>query len=313
MVDSFPRSGIRVIRQTFARRPLTVRTRQVLIGYLFVLPAVVFFLIFLIYPLVRGLVMSLQEYYIGAPSKPFIGLANYGRVAADPDFWTALQNTFEYTATYVPAVIGVSLLLALLLNAIHKGAAIYRAIYFAPVMTAGVAVAIIWRYVMHPSLGLANGVLRALGLPPSDWLVGASTAMPSMVLVSVWESMGFQVILFLAGLQSIPPHLYDAARIDGAGRWQSFRYITWPLLHHTTLFVTVTTIINSFQIFTLAFMFGRLGGPGKSLLVMVAYIQHWVMGRGNAGYGAAMAFVLFAIIMLFTVLQLLLLKARWEY
>jgi ABC-type sugar transport systems, permease components len=255
----------------------------------------------------------MMYYQIGAPSKYFIGLENYKQLVTDPEFLISLKNTFIYVATYVPAVILLSLILALLLNTIHRGAGIYRAIYFAPVMTAGVAVAIIWRFVLHPSLGPANQVLRALGLPPSDWLVGASTAMPSMVLVSVWQSMGFQTILFLAGLKGIPQHFYDAAKIDGAGRWQCFRHITWPLLQHTTLFVTITTIIGSFQIFTLAYLFGRMGGPGNSLLVVVSYIQHEVMSRGNLGYASAIAVVLFVIILFFTVMQLKVGRVRWQY
>ena len=306
-------SGAGKIRRKFAYSSLPLRTQQLLTAYLFVLPAIVFFLIFLVYPLVRGLAMSLQNYHIAAADKPFVGLENYRKLFSDPDFSTSVFATFRFTVMYVPTVIVIALALAVMLNMIRRGAALYRAIYFAPVMTAGVAVALIWRYVMHPSLGSANLLLESVGLPPLEWFVSASTAMPSLVLVSVWQSMGLQTILFLAGLQGIPQHFYDAAKIDGAGQWQSFRHITLPLLQHTTLFVTVTTIIGSFQVFTLAFLFGRDGGPGKSILVMVVYIQHTIMGRGNAGYAAAMAFILFTIIMIFTLAQLILLRARWEY
>jgi multiple sugar transport system permease protein len=257
--------------------------------------------------------MSFQDYKLMALSKPFIGLENYRTAFRDGDFAIALKNTLQYVAMVVPALFVLSLLEALAINLIKRGKALYRAIYFAPVMTGSVAVALVWRYVMHPSYGLANLALRAVGLPPSRWIIGAETAMPSLAMIAIWQSMGYQMILFLAGLQSVPVHLYDAAKIDGAGIWQRFWHITWPLLRPTVTFVLVTSVIGSFQVFDLAYVFGYQGGPQKSLLVLVIYMRDWALELQEVGYASAMAFILFGIIFVFTAIQLRLTRVRWEY
>jgi multiple sugar transport system permease protein len=279
----------------------------------FLLPIVCYYLVFNLYPIGLAVYMSFHDWQLNALTKPFNGLENYIRLASDLDFGLALRNTAQYIVMYVPALFVVSLAGALALNTIRRGRSVYRAIYFAPVMTAGIVVALIWKYILHPSYGLANAMLNTVGLPSLPWLVQAKTAMPSLVMIAVWESMGYQIVLFLAGLQSIPAHLYDSAKIDGASIWQRFRYITWPLLRPTVTFVLVTVVIGAFQMFTLAYAFGYYGGPSSSLLVAVMYIRHQMLTIGNVGYASAMALVLFAIISVVTVIQLRLTRVRWRY
>ncbi|MDE0182141.1 MAG: sugar ABC transporter permease [Caldilineaceae bacterium] len=292
---------------------LSLRQRRYVVAWTFLAPILLYYLVFALYPIALAVVMSVSDWKLNNPVRPFIGLQNYVKLASDTDFRLALANTVEYTVMYVPGVFVVSLIGAMALNSIRHGRALYRAIYFAPVMTAGIVVALIWKYMLHPSYGLANVVLNAVGLPSQPWLVQAKTAMASLVMIAVWESMGYQMVLFLAGLQGIPLHLYDSAKIDGANIWQRFVHITWPLLRPTVTFVLVVTVIGAFQMFTLAYAFGYYGGPGDSLLVAVMYIRHQMLTLGNVGYAAAMALVLFAIISIVTIIQLRMTRTRWRY
>ena len=286
--------------------------KRQLTGYAFISPWLIALVVFIGYPFLAAFYFSFCDY---PPLKEpvFIGLENYRTAFGDVDFIIALKNTFKYVVMVIPALFVVSLVEALAINTIRWGRAVYRTIYFAPVMTGAVAVALIWRYIMHPGIGLANVVLRALGLPPSQWFIHPETAMLSLVIVAIWQSMGYQMILFLAGLQSIPAHLYDAAKIDGAGIWQRFWHITWPLLQPTVGVVLITSIIGAFQIFDLGYMFGGFGGPQKSLLFLVIYMRNRALEVGEVGYASAMAFILFGIIFVFTVVQLRLTRVRWEY
>ena len=296
----------------FLQRLRTLRGQQLLAAYLVMLPLVVSYGLFFVYPFMRAIYMSMTDYRLIAKEKPFIGLQNYQELFANPKWWKSVANTAEYTVLAVPAVLVLGLVIALLLNNIGRGRGFYRAIYFAPVITSGVAVAILWRYMMNPQIGLLNAILRGLGLPGSKWNLGATTVIPSIAMVAVWQSVGYHMILFLAGLQGIPPHFYDAAKVDGANRWQCFRHITLPLLQHTLLFEIVTSVIGSFQIFTMAALLGgqvpRAGGS-----VIVTFIYGWGLTMGYMGFASAGALVLFIVILIFSLVQLRMGRVRWQY
>jgi ABC-type sugar transport system permease subunit len=293
------------------KRFRTLHVQKMIVAYAVVIPAAAYYILFFVYPLFRAVYFSFTNYRMISAPKAFVGLLNYQQLFNDDKWITALKHTFEYTALYVPSVFVLALIMALVINQLTFGRGFFRAVYFAPVMTAGVAVAIIFRYVLHPSLGLGNEVLRIFGLPPSQWYLTPGDAMPTLVLISGWESIGYQMILLLAGLQNIPAHFYDAAKVDGAGIWQRFRYITMPLLQPTLLFVIVTTVIGAFQQFTDAYLFA--GAPRQGMSVALTYIYGYGITEGYLGFASAAAIVLFVIIMIFTLIQLRLMRVRWEY
>jgi ABC-type sugar transport system permease subunit len=304
-------TGIKAPKLTLRERLGTLHAQKMMMAYGIVIPAALFYLIFFLYPVIRAFFLSFTNYRMMSGDRSFVAFQNYERLFGDEKWGLALNHTFQYTAMSVPAVIILAMILALLVNQIKAGKAIYRGIYFAPVMTAGVAMAIIFRYTLHPSLGIGNQILRFFGLPPYQWYLNPGNAMPTLVLITVFEGVGYQMIILLAGLQNIPAHFYDAAKVDGAGIWQRFRFITIPLLQPTLLFVFVTSVIGSFQVFTTAYLFGA--APRNGMSVALTYIYRWGIREGYLGYASSAAIILFGIIMIFTLIQLRLLRVRWEY
>lgn len=266
------------------------------IGLLFLLPAAASFL------------LSLTDFDIYALADirhvRVVGLRNYERLFADQLFWRALWNTFYFSLLAGPLTVSLALGSAMLVNArVTRVKGLFRTIYFAPVVTSLVAVAIVFRYIFHVRVGLLNQFLALLGVAPIDWLGDPRLAMPAIVLLAVWKNFGYSMIIFVAGLQSIPGELYEAARIDGASRWQQFRHITIPMLAPTFLFVGVVTAVGYLQLFAEPYVMTPDGGPLKSTLSVVMLMYEQGFRWWSLGYAASIAFVLFVVIGVATLLQ----------
>jgi len=286
------------------------RRREARAGLAFVAPALALIAVFFVVPVLAGFALAATDfdiYGIGDPGTVrFVGLANFTALLHDPVFWRALLNTLYFVAVGGPLSVAASLAAALLVNsrmARFKG--VFRTVYFAPVVTTLVAVAVVWRYLYHPRFGFANQILGLVGIPPVNWLGDPHWAMPAIILMAVWKNFGYNMIIFVAGLQAIPVSTYEAARVDGASAWQQFRHITLPALRPMLVFVGVITMIGAFQFFTEPYvMTGGTGGPLNATLSLVMYMYKQGFRWWNMGFGAAVAFVLFLIILAGTLLQL---------
>ncbi|HNX76202.1 MAG TPA: sugar ABC transporter permease [Candidatus Rifleibacterium sp.] len=281
-------------------------------AYLYLMPVLVILLAFHVLPIFYSLWVSFYEWdLIGQPE--FVGAGNYSRLMDDPLFFKSLWNTIYYAAVSVPLSIMFSLIIAMLLNNPISAIGIYRTVYFIPVITSINAVAIVWNFIYHPDFGLLNKILDIFSIDPRAWLQDPTWAMPAIIFMSVWKGLGHNVIIFLAGLQNIPRHLYEAARIDGANRWQQFRHITWPLLSPTTFFIFTISVIGSFQVFSQVYMMTPRGGPLKSTMVVVYYLYRKAFEQFEFGYALAAAFVLFVIIFGCTLFNKLYLEKKVHY
>lgn len=279
-------------------------------GLLFIAPAIFILAIFFFAPVIAGFALSLTDfdlYTIGdTHNLRFVALRNYGDLLGSGIFWTAFGNTLYFALAGGPLTVVVSLAAALLVNSkLTRAKSLFRTVYFAPVVTTLVAVAIVFRYLYHPRFGILNRVLGT----NIDWLGDPKLAMLSIIFLSVWKQFGYTMIIFIAGLQNIPDELYEAARIDGAGRWRQFRHVTVPMLGPTFLFVGVVTAIGQLQVFAEPYVMTRGGPLNKTLtMVMLMYEQGFKFWR--MGYAAAVAFVLFLIIGAATVVQMRLQEKR---
>lgn len=287
------------------------KVREALWGYLFLLPNILGFLAFNLFPLLFAIGMSFTRWdLISQPT--FIGLSNYEKLfLEDESFRIAIKNTLFFTVLSVPTGTILSLILANILNQKIRGTTFYRTAYFLPVVSSSIAVALVWAWVFNPDFGLVNEILSTFGLPRLKWLASSTWALPAVVIVSVWRGIGPSTVIFLAGLQGIPEELYDAAKIDGANARQLFRHITIPMLSPTTFFVIVVSIIGSFQVFDLIYMMTR-GGPGRASMVLVYYIYEHAFRWFGMGYAASIAFVLFVVIFILTLIQIRL-SGRWVH
>ena len=262
-------------------------------------------------PLAFTVYLAFHEWSLVEPARPFVGLANFAELARDPLFWTTLRNTALYT-TYVPITMAAALGLAILLNRRRGGERLVRTVVFLPFVTSAVAIAIVWQWMFNPDFGLANYLLSFLGIGPVNWLGSPRTALLAIIMVTVWTQVGYQMVVFLAGLQGIPQTYYDAALVDGATPWQRFRHVTLPLLRPVILFVLVTGIISGFQVFTLVYMMTE-GGPLHSTDVIVYRIYQTAWEFLRFGSASAMALVLFGVLLVVTVIQFRLLGKRIDY
>jgi len=270
-------------------------------GYLFILPSFALILIFVLYPVLSGVWYSLTEWnMISEPA--FVGMANYSKIFNDGLALTTFSNTVVYTFLSVPIGICISLLLAVSLNQKIRGLPFYRTAYYLPVITSSVAVAIVFRWILDSNYGLLNQGLAIIGIDPIRWLLDPDIALYSLILVSVWRSLGLNLIIYLAALQDIPKDLYDAASIDGAGSIQSFFRITLPLVTPALFFTSITGVIGSFQAFDLVYNMTE-GGPGHSTYLIGYYIWKQAFDYSRMGYGAALAFILFLVILVLTLVQ----------
>jgi len=283
-------------------------------GWMFVTPALALIGVFFAIPVVGAFLLSFTDfdiYSIGDPaSTRFIGLDNYRTLFTSPLFWTALKNTAYYVAVGGPLSVAVSLVAALLVNArLTRWKPFFRSVFFAPWVTTLVAVALVWRYMYHPQYGPLNAVLGLVGLGPIDWLGNPRWAMPAIILVSVWKNFGYNMLIFLAGLQNIPAELYEAAELDGAGAWHRFRHVTVPMLGPTFVFVGIVSMIAAFQIFSEPYVMTQ-GGPLKSTLTLVLYMYEQGFRWWRLGFAASVAVVLFLLTLVGTVVQLRLRRER---
>jgi multiple sugar transport system permease protein len=276
-------------------------------AWLFLTPALGLISLFFFLPVAASFLLSFTDFDIYAiadlSNARLVGLRNYSRLVESPIFWIALKNTFYFVLVGGPLTVAVSLGAALLVNArLVRFKGFFRTLYFAPFITTLVAVAIVWRYLYHREYGLINYALGAAGIDPVDWLGDPHWAMPAIILLAVWKNFGYSMLIFIAGLQAIPRELYEAADLDGAGPWRQFRHVTLPMLGPTLLFVGLITMIGFFQLFAEPYVMTQ-GGPLQSTTSMVLLMYEEGFRWWRMGYAAAVAFVLFLVILAFMLVQ----------
>jgi multiple sugar transport system permease protein len=291
-----------------------VEARQNRAGWAFVAPALTLIGVFFFVPVLAGLFLSFTDFDIYAIGRPdtarFMGLENYRQVLANPLFWKALGNTFLFVLVGGPLSVLTSLVAALLVTSrLVRYPGLFRSIFFMPVVTTLVAVAIVWRYLYHPQYGLLNWALGAVGIHAVDWLGDPHWAMFAIILMAVWKNFGYNMLIFVAGLQSIPEELYEAAHLDGADGWDRFRHVTLPSLGPTFLFVGVMTMLGNFQLFSEPYVMTQ-GGPLKATTTVVLLMYEEGFRWWRMGLAASLAFVLFVIMLLGTLIQMRLQRER---
>lgn len=291
------------------RRVLRARRRRAtLIAAAFLAPSALPLLLFSLVPMGASAWISLHDWNLLTPMS-WVGLDNYVDLLRDPQTGRAFANTLLYIAGYLPLVYVGGLVLALALNSRMRGRTFFRAVYFLPVVTSWVVVSLVWKWLLSPSGGLVNTLLGAVGLPEPGWWTDPTWALPSVILASAWKDLGFVTVILLAGLQAIPQEYLEAAAVDGAGAWRRFRHIVLPLLSPTTFFVVVISLINGFQVFDQVYVMTG-GGPAGASEVVVLQIFDLTFRYGRAGDAAALSWLLFALVLVVTALQLRLQK-RW--
>ncbi|MET9359072.1 sugar ABC transporter permease [Streptomyces sp. NPDC006617] len=278
------------------------RRRVTLIGWTFILPNFLGFAALTLVPVVGALAISFTHWDSYSTPK-WAGLDNYRRMWNDDNFWTAFENTCYYAAGHIPLTLVVSLGLAVLLNQKLRGVRLLRTAFFFPYVTSLVAVAVVWNMLLSPEVGPVNQFLQSVGVAhPPGWTTSTDWAMPALVVTSVWRDMGYYMVLFLAGLQTVPAELHEAARMDGAGPWKRFWHVTLPGLRPTTFFVTVMLTIQSFKVFDLVQVMTE-GGPGRSTLVLSQLIFREGITQGRFGYSSAVSLALFVVCLVITAVQ----------
>jgi multiple sugar transport system permease protein len=315
---SQPKADAKPSGLTWRQRLTTRRSQEIIFILIVIAPMILCFVLFWIYPMIRGAWGSVTDWRGFNPNQPFVGLKHYVALFNDPIFIKALKNTFLYALFYLPANIVIGLILALAVEATGALRGFYRTTYFMPVVTSSIATALIWSYLYQPSFGLINQVLQILGLPAQSFLKSTTQALPSIAVYAIWKGVGFTMVLFMAGLSAIDRSYYDAAKVDGANSWQSFWRITLPLLQPTMVFVLITGVIGTLQVFGPIYVMssggdGLPGGPANSTMVVSVY--QWLMAfrELELGYGSAMGMVLFFIILALTLFQVRFLRRRWDY
>ena len=288
---------------------MSIQSRQNRIVWLLV-PIVGVLLIFRIFPIFLSFVMSFYNWSVF--QSEWAGLDNYAFFLKDTVAKRSLLNTFYYAALHIPTNIALALVLALLINRTNAMRSFFRMAHFLPLVMSMVAASILWKWIYQPQFGLLSAITSGLGLGNYLWLRSPQMAMPSVVIFSVWKGVGFNTVIFMAGLTAIPTTFYEAGIVNGASTWQKFRFITWPLLRPTLLFVAVVSLIGSLQVFTQVYIMTE-GGPQNATRVHVQYMRDTAFLNLELGYGAALAFILFVIILIITLIQLRLLRTRWEY
>ncbi|GAB4521354.1 MAG: sugar ABC transporter permease [Anaerolineae bacterium] len=291
------------------RRVSKLMRREAIDGYLFISPWLIGFILWVAGPMIASVIISLTEWDLFSPPK-WVGLRNFRQLFRTPLVGVSLWNTAYYTFISVPLNLTVALATALLLNQRLRFQSWFRTFFYLPSIMPAVANAVLWMWILNPEVGLANALLRALGLPELQWLWHPSTSKPSFILMGLW-STGNTMVIFLAGLQGVPQSLYEAAEIDGANWWQRFRSVTLPMLSPAILFNLIMGIIGSFQIFTGAYLMTN-GGPQNSTLFAVLYLYRLGFEQFHMGFASALAWLLFVIILTFTLLQLRL-SREWVY
>jgi ABC-type sugar transport system permease subunit len=286
--------------------------KDIPVALLLLAPSLLVFGVFVFFPLVFSAYLSTTKWDLISPVRLFVGLGNYERLLTrDPLFWQVLKNTTIFSITVVLLSMAFGLALALVLNKSIRFRALYRAGIFMPYITSTAAMALVWLWIFDPKYGLVNELLRLVGVPGPEWIGSVDWALPALIIMTIWRFTGYDMLLFLGGLQSISPELLEAARIDGAGPWALFRKIVFPLLSPTTFFVAVTSFITMFQNFETVYVMTQ-GGPVNSTNMLVFYLYQNAFQFFEAGYASAIAIVLFIIVVILTALQMRL-SSRWVH
>lgn len=294
------------------RPPAAVRRQEAFWAYLLLSPAIVLFLVFIAGPLIGAIILSFYKWDLLTPAH-YVGIANYRELRHDTKLWQAVRNTFVFSFWSLVLHIGVGLILALMVQRAIPGVLkyVFRTSVFFPVIMSWAAVSLIWLYILDPNYGFINYYLDKVGIPTKSWLLMPDTAMPALILIDLWKTVGFTFILLLAGLQSVPDHLYEAAKIDGAGSWRRFIDVTIPMLSPTLFLTAVLTFIGAFQIFDPMFIMTG-GGPLGKTDTVVLHIYNTGFKRFEMGYASAMAIIVFLIILAMTLIQLRL-SRHWVF
>jgi len=299
------------------------RIREAMSALAFVSPTFIILTVFIIYPIFYSFYLSFHDWNLRGAAAP-VGFKNYRNLFSDPDFWQAAVNTFYFTIVPVPVGMAIALVIALAINSGIRGASFYRTAYFMPVMTSVVAASMIWMWIFNSQTGILNYILKRVGIPPQVWLneprgviklilggygidlprslEGPSLSLIAIIIMSIWNTLGYNIVIFIAGLKNIPNHLYEAADLDGASRWAKLWHITWPMLSPTTFFVLVISTITAFQAFAQVAVMTK-GGPLGTTNVIVYYIYLRAFKFFEMGYASAAAYLLFGVILVFTLLQ----------
>jgi multiple sugar transport system permease protein len=295
VATSPPKGPRRVLRRMWRERS----------AYLFLAPAFIIFSVFTLAALIFAFYLTFHRWSIIEPNKPYVGLDNYQYMLEDERFRQSVVNTIYFTGASVPISMFIGLALALALNQPIRFRGLFRTAYYLPVLTPFVVSALLWKWLYNGDFGLFNYYLMKGHVidQPLLWLSDQNLAMPSVILMTVWTGVGFSMVVYLAGLQSIPAELYESAVLDGAGPWNRLRHVTWPLLRPTTLFLLVIGIIGSLQVFTQIFVMTS-GGPVNKTTTMVYYMYLWAFKYYDMGYASTLAFGLFLMLLLFTAFQI---------
>lgn len=298
-------------------RPSRGRGARERAAWAFVAPAMLAIGLFFAIPVIAALLLSLTDFDIYALANldnlRFVGLQNYERLLTNPLFWGAMKNTLTFAVLGVPLSIAASLAAAVILNArVVKWRPIWRVMFFAPYVTTLVATAVVWRYLLHTRYGVINWGLESIGLPAVDWLGDPSTSIPAILMFVVWKIFGYNMLIFLAVLQTVPDDLYEAARIDGAGPWKQFRHVTLPAIAPTMLLVSIISVASFFQLFAEPYVMTQ-GGPAQSTVTVLYFMYEEGFKWWNLGSASAVAFVLFLCILAITLVQLAVAKRVGAY
>ncbi|MFC0624961.1 carbohydrate ABC transporter permease [Kribbella deserti] len=280
---------------------------QVRAGWLLLSPALLHSFIFILIPVGAAIVLSFTDYSFG-DSWSWVGFENYGELFKDQDFRAALWNTIVYAVVVIPVSMAVALVIALGLNQKVRAIGFFRTAFYLPTVTATVAIATIWLWIFNPGSGLANGVFSLFGLAPAQWLTDPDTALPSLMIVGIWQGLGAKMIIYLAALQGVSRDLLEASSLDGAGRWQTFRNVTWPALGPVQFFVLITSIVGTFQVFDLVYVMTK-GGPGTETTVLVLDIYQNAFQALRLGFASAETVMMMILIAAFIGLGRLIQKA----
>jgi multiple sugar transport system permease protein len=305
-------AGLPEVKRSKPRFTMTPKRREAIAAYIFLLPFLTFFAIFVVRAVINAVQISFYEYHILRPARPFIGFDNYLELFRDTVWWQSLQNTVIFTVITVIGTSVVALLCAVAVTQPIKGQGIFRVLLYMPSLFSVGAVGLIWVWLLNSQFGVINYFLSFVGIRPINWLGDPNLVIPSLSLTTIWWTFGFPMLIFIAGLQSIPDSLYEAARIDGASGRQIFFRITLPLLRPTILFVTVTGVISHFQVYGQPFIMTN-GGPGRSSYSVIFYLYQIAWTAFRMGYGAAIAVVLALIIASITAVQFFFIGRRVEY
>jgi multiple sugar transport system permease protein len=302
-------SGPKWLTQRFS---LSLKTQEMIAAYLFLTPFLIVFSIFFIRAVIKVVDFSFYDWRLLRPRRPFIGLDNYRELLHDELWWLALKNTIKFTAMTVVGTTALALAAAVAVTRPIRGQSFFRVLLYIPALMSVGAIGLIWVWLLSTQFGVINYGLSFLGIRPINWLGDPNLVLPALSLTTIWWGFGFPMLIFIAGLQGIPDHLYEAAEIDGANAWQAFVRITLPLLRPTILFVTVTGVIAQFQVFGQPYIITS-GGPGRASYTLIFYLYQMAWVAFRMGYGSAVAVAIAIIMAVITAAQFLLISRRVEY